>query len=135
MIQDSNPLRDNQSGELMLPNGDTGFYQYIDAEAVTCRRALPRFRGGVGWKNFMRIMTDPGIQSPMQICLTVIFSACSVAFTLAIRHGAGVGLVQWGAAPGAWFLPGHADPAHAIPAFISILVFRACSTRTSVKST
>jgi maltose/maltodextrin transport system permease protein len=44
----------------------------------------------------MRIMTDPGIQSPfMQIFVwTVIFSACSVAFTLAIGMVLAC-LVQW----------------------------------------
>lgn len=51
MIKDSNLLRDNQSGELMLPNGDTGFYQYIDAEGHFVGKGVaPGFVVSVGWK-------------------------------------------------------------------------------------
>ncbi|MGL4793540.1 MAG: maltose ABC transporter permease MalF, partial [Aeromonas jandaei] len=87
VIKDSNLLRDNQSGELMLPNGETGFYQYIDDQGQFVGKGIaPGFVVSVGWKNFARIVTDPGIQAPfLQIFVwTVIFSACSVAFTLAI---------------------------------------------------
>ncbi|MFQ2547977.1 maltose ABC transporter permease MalF [Aeromonas caviae] len=126
MIKDSNLLRDNQSGELMLPNGDTGFYQYIDAEGHFVGKGVaPGFVVSVGWKNFMRIMTDPGIQSPfMQIFVwTVIFSACSVAFTLAIGMVLAC-LVQWEQLRGRGFYRVMLILPYAIPAFISILVFK-----------
>lgn len=126
MIKDSNLLRDNQSGELMQPNGDTGFYQYIDAEGHFVGKGIaPGFVVSVGWKNFMRIMTDPGIQSPfMQIFVwTVIFSACSVAFTLAIGMVLAC-LVQWEQLRGRGFYRVMLILPYAIPAFISILVFK-----------
>ena len=126
MIKDSNLLRDNQSGELMLPNGDTGFYQYIDAEGHFVGKGIaPGFVVSVGWKNFVRIMTDPGIQGPfMQIFVwTVIFSACSVAFTLAIGMVMAC-LVQWEQLRGRGFYRVMLILPYAIPAFISILVFK-----------
>ena len=126
MIKDGNLLRDNQSGELMLPNGDTGFYQYIDADGHFVGKGMaPGFVVSVGWKNFVRIMTDPGIQGPfMQIFVwTVIFSACSVAFTLAIGMVMAC-LVQWEQLRGRGFYRVMLILPYAIPAFISILVFK-----------
>ncbi|MGY3902076.1 maltose ABC transporter permease MalF [Aeromonas lusitana] len=126
MIKDSNLLRDNQSGELMLPNPDTGFYQYIDADGQFVGKGIsPGFVVSVGWKNFARIMTDPGIQGPfMQIFVwTVIFSACSVAFTLAIGMVMAC-LVQWEQLKGRGFYRVMLILPYAIPAFISILVFK-----------
>ncbi len=126
VIKDGNLLRDNQSGELMLPNGDTGFYQYIDAEGHFVGKGIaPGFVVSVGWKNFVRIMTDPGIQGPfMQIFVwTVIFSACSVAFTLAIGMVMAC-LVQWEQLRGRGFYRVMLILPYAIPAFISILVFK-----------
>ena len=126
MIKDGNLLRDNQSGELMLPNPDTGFYQYIDADGHFVGKGMaPGFVVSVGWKNFVRIMTDPGIQGPfMQIFVwTVIFSACSVAFTLAIGMVMAC-LVQWEQLRGRGFYRVMLILPYAIPAFISILVFK-----------
>lgn len=126
VIKDSNLLRDNQSGELMLPNGDTGFYQYIDADGQFVGKGMaPGFVVSVGWKNFARIMTDPGIQGPfMQIFVwTVIFSACSVVFTLAIGMVMAC-LVQWEQLRGRGFYRVMLILPYAIPAFISILVFK-----------
>ncbi|MFM4669447.1 maltose ABC transporter permease MalF [Aeromonas media] len=126
MIKDGNLLRDNQNGELMLPNGDTGFYQYIDADGHFVGKGMaPGFVVSVGWKNFVRIMTDPGIQGPfMQIFVwTVIFSACSVAFTLAIGMVMAC-LVQWEQLRGRGFYRVMLILPYAIPAFISILVFK-----------
>ena len=126
MIKDSNLLRDNQSGELMLPNGDTGFYQYIDAEGHFVGKGIaPGFVVSVGWKNFMRIMTDPGIQGPfLQIFVwTVIFAACSVGFTLAIGMVLAC-LVQWDELRGRGFYRVMLILPYAVPAFISILVFK-----------
>ena len=126
MIKDGNLLRDNQSGELMLPNPDTGFYQYIDTDGHFVGKGMaPGFVVSVGWKNFVRIMTDPGIQGPfMQIFVwTVIFSACSVAFTLAIGMVMAC-LVQWEQLRGRGFYRVMLILPYAIPAFISILVFK-----------
>ncbi|EKP0307969.1 maltose ABC transporter permease MalF [Aeromonas veronii] len=126
VIKDSNLLRDNQSGELMLPNDDTGFYQYIDEQGQFVGKGIaPGFVVSVGWKNFARIVTDPGIQAPfLQIFVwTVIFSACSVAFTLAIGMVLAC-LVQWESLKGRGFYRVMLILPYAIPAFISILVFK-----------
>ena len=126
VIKDSNLLRDNQSGELMLPNGETGFYQYIDEQGQFVGKSVaPGFVVSVGWKNFARIVTDPGIQAPfLQIFVwTVIFSACSVAFTLAIGMVLAC-LVQWESLKGRGFYRVMLILPYAIPAFISILVFK-----------
>ena len=97
----------------MLPNGDTGFYQYIDAEGHFVGRALPGFRGERGLEKLRTHRDRRASRVPRaQIFVwTVIFSACSVAFTLAIGMVLAC-LVQWEQLKGAWFLPGHAvDPA------------------------
>ncbi|MBP8127321.1 MAG: maltose ABC transporter permease MalF, partial [Aeromonadaceae bacterium] len=126
VIKDSNLLRDTQNGQLMLPNGDTGFYQYIDEQGQFVGKGVaPGFVVSVGWKNFARIVTDPGIQSPfLQIFIwTVIFSSCSVAFTLAIGMVLAC-LVQWESLKGRGFYRVMLILPYAIPAFISILVFK-----------
>ncbi|MGR6751998.1 maltose ABC transporter permease MalF [Aeromonas veronii] len=126
VIKDSNLLRDTQNGELMLPNGETGFYQYIDQQGEFVGKGVaPGFVVSVGWKNFARIVTDPGIQSPfLQIFIwTVIFSTCSVAFTLAIGMVLAC-LVQWEELKGRGFYRVMLILPYAIPAFISILVFK-----------
>ncbi|MEW7864810.1 maltose ABC transporter permease MalF [Aeromonas diversa] len=126
VIKDGNLLRDNQSGQLMLPNQETGFYQYIDEQGQFVGKSVaPGFVVAVGWKNFARIVTDPGIQGPfLQIFIwTVIFSACSVAFTLAIGMVLAC-LVQWEELKGRGFYRVMLILPYAIPAFISILVFK-----------
>lgn len=126
VIKDSNLLRDNQSGELMLPNPDTGFYQYIGADGQFVGKGIaPGFVVSAGWKNFARIVSDPGIQGPfLQIFVwTVIFSTCSVAFTLAIGMVLAC-LVQWEQVRGRGFYRVMLILPYAIPAFISILVFK-----------
>lgn len=126
VIKDSNLLHDNQNGELMLPNGDTGFYQYINEQGQFVGKGIaPGFVVSVGWKNFERIATDPGIKAPfLQIFIwTVIFSTCSVAFTLAIGMVL-ASLVQWEELKGRGFYRVMLILPYAIPAFISILVFK-----------
>lgn len=126
VIKDGNLLRDNQSGALMLPNLETGFYQYIDEQGQYVGQSVsPGFVVSVGWKNFARIVTDPGIQAPfLQIFVwTVIFASCSVAFTLAIGMVLAC-LVQWESLKGRGFYRVMLILPYAIPAFISILVFK-----------
>ncbi|MGY4025195.1 maltose ABC transporter permease MalF [Aeromonas rivuli] len=126
MLKESNLLRDNQSGELMMPNTETGFYQYIDEQGQFVGKSVaPGFVVAVGWKNFTRILTDPGIQGPFfQIFIwTVIFSTCSVVLTLAIGMVVAC-LVQWEQLKGRGFYRVMLILPYAIPAFISILVFK-----------
>jgi maltose/maltodextrin transport system permease protein len=126
VIKDPYLLRNNQTGQLMRPNRTTGFYQYIDEQGQFVGDSVaPGFVVGVGWKNFMRILTDPGIHGPfIRIFVwTVIFSAASVAFTAAIGMVM-ASLVQWEQLKGRGFYRVMLIVPYAIPAFISILVFK-----------
>lgn len=119
-------LRNNETGQIMLPNLDTGYYQYVNDEGVFVGEGFaPGFVVNVGWKNFVRIITDPGIQGPfLQIFVwTVIFAACSVGFTLAIGMVLAC-LVQWEELRGRGFYRVMLILPYAVPAFISILVFK-----------
>jgi maltose/maltodextrin transport system permease protein len=126
IISDPNTLRNNQTNEMMRPNYQTGFYQYIDDTGEFVGDPLPPgFAVSIGWDNYWRVFTDKGIQEPfMEIFVwTVMFAAGSVFFTLAIGLVLG-NLVQWE------FLGGKAIYRvililpYAVPAFISILVFK-----------
>ncbi|WP_163133524.1 maltose ABC transporter permease MalF [Agarivorans sp. Alg241-V36] len=119
-------LRNNQTGELMLPNMETGFYQYIDGDGqFVGSRLAPGFTVSVGWKNFERVATDKGIKEPfIEIFIwTVIFASASVAFTLAIGMVLAC-LIQWEELKGRAIYRVVLILPYAIPAFISILVFK-----------
>ncbi len=119
-------LRNNQTGQIMLPNMETGYYQYINDEGeFVGDRLAPGFVVGIGWKNFDRVLTDNGIKEPfIQIFIwTVIFAAGSVAFTLAIGMVLAC-LIQWEELKGRAFYRVVLILPYAIPAFISILVFK-----------
>lgn len=127
-IQLDNPfiLRNNETGQVMLPNMETGYFQYVNDENVFVGEGFaPGFVVNVGWKNFLRVLTDPGIQGPfLQIFVwTVIFAACSVGFTLAIGMVLAC-LVQWEELRGRGFYRVMLILPYAVPAFISILVFK-----------
>ena len=125
-LSDQHILRNNETGQIMLPNMETGYYQYVNDEGVFVGDGLaPGFVVNVGWKNFLRVLTDPGIQGPfLQIFVwTVIFAACSVAFTLAIGMVLAC-LVQWEEFKGRGFYRVMLILPYAVPAFISILVFK-----------
>ena len=119
-------LRNNDTGQIMLPNMDTGYYQYVNDEGnFTGEGMAPGFVVKVGWKNFMRVITDPGIQGPfLQIFVwTVVFAACSVGFTLAIGMVLAC-LAQWEELRARGFYRVMLILPYAVPAFISILVFK-----------
>ncbi|WP_432453433.1 MULTISPECIES: maltose ABC transporter permease MalF [unclassified Agarivorans] len=119
-------LRNNQTGQLMLPNMETGYFQYIDGDGeFVGERLAPGFTVKVGWKNFDRVMTDKGIKEPfIEIFIwTVIFAAASVAFTLAIGMVLAC-LIQWEELKGRAIYRVVLILPYAIPAFISILVFK-----------
>lgn len=119
-LNEDSSLTNNKSGEKLFLNRDVGFYQTADGESVP-----PGFKVNIGPSNFYRVLTDDSIRGPfVQIFVwTLIFSAGTVLFTLI------VGLVlanvlQWDliAAKSTYrtllILP------YAVPAFISILVFK-----------
>ena len=126
IINDANTLMNNQTGRLMRPNMETGFYQYVNEHnEFVGERVPPGFAVGVGWKNYIRALTDKGIQQPfLQIFIwTVAFAGLSVLFTLAIGMVL-ASLVQWEELKGKGVYRVVLILPYAVPAFISILVFK-----------
>ena len=118
--QDDGTLVNQQSGEVLTPNFETGFYEQADGTNVT-----PGFRAFVGFENFIRTFTDPAFQGPfLQIFVwTVAFAGFTVLFATIVGVTLAC-LLNWEALrfrkvyQALLFLP------YAVPAFISILVFR-----------
>ncbi|WP_255611682.1 maltose ABC transporter permease MalF [Marinobacterium arenosum] len=113
-------LRDNRSGERLTINHEKGFYQRADGELLS-----PGFVVTIGADNFLRVLTDDSIRGPfLQIFLwTLAFSAGTVLFTM------GVGLLlanllQWDRIGGKAVYRTLLILPYAVPAFISILVFK-----------
>jgi maltose/maltodextrin transport system permease protein len=118
-------LTNKQTGVVLTPSFDTGFYETPDHQPV-----LPGFRTTIGGANFKRIFSDEKFRGPLfQIfAWTVVFSGLSVLFTVVI----GVllaELLSWeglrfrGVYRVLLFLP------YAVPGFISILVFKGLFNR------
>ena len=109
-----------ESSEIYRPNSDTGFFENKDGS-----RIQPGFKVGIGLKNYQRILTEPEFREPfIAIFLwTVAFAGLTVLFSLIIGITLAV-LLNWEALRfrtlyrTLLFLP------YAVPAFISILVFK-----------
>ncbi|MEF1220915.1 maltose ABC transporter permease MalF, partial [Photobacterium damselae] len=107
-------------------NMDIGFYQQVDANGQFVGEPLsPGFIVNIGWDNFSRIFNDPGIQQPFFkiFVWTVVFSALTVILTLAV----GVVLAQivsWEELKGRGVYRLLLILPYAVPAFISILIFK-----------
>jgi maltose/maltodextrin transport system permease protein len=113
-------LRQTEGGALYKPNMKSGFYETDAGE-----RMQPGFKVGIGFANYARMILDPDFRAPfISIFIwTVVFSALTVVFTLSIGLVLAT-LLNWEALKGRTiyrtllFLP------YAVPAFISILVFK-----------
>ncbi len=105
---------------LYKPNMQTGFYETAAGE-----RMQPGFKVGIGFANYARMILDEDFRAPfISIFIwTVLFSVFTVIFTLSIGLVLAT-LLNWEALKGRTiyrtllFLP------YAVPAFISILVFK-----------
>ena len=118
--QDTGALLNQINGTLLTPDQSQGFYVNEDGETIA-----PGWRVGVGFENFKRVLFSDGIRQPMvQIFIwTVTFAFLSMVFTFTL----GIllaSILQWehlrfrNAYRILLILP------YAVPAFISILVFR-----------
>ncbi|MCK7501046.1 MAG: maltose ABC transporter permease MalF [Comamonadaceae bacterium] len=119
-------LVNQQTGERIAPDFKTGFYRAINEQGDFVGKSLaPGFSVFLGWQNFIRVLTDPGIQGPfLQIFgWTLLFSFLSVVFTLAIGMVLAT-LVQWEELKGRGLYRLLLILPYAVPAFISILIFR-----------
>ncbi|MDG1432092.1 MAG: maltose ABC transporter permease MalF [Paracoccaceae bacterium] len=107
-------------GAVFTPDHATGFYTNAEGEQIT-----PGWRTNIGLQNFERIFTSDGIRGPMISIFiwTVIFAVGSVVFTFALGVTL-ASILQW---PHLRFKAAYRILLilpYAVPAFISILVFK-----------
>ena len=126
-LQDDQISLVNQiDGKVLKPNFEIGNYQEVDENGAFVGEVMtPGFVVNTGWTNFARIFLDKGIQGPfLQIFIwTIIFSAGSVFFTLAVGLVL-ASVVQWEELKGKAVYRMLLILPYAVPAFISILVFK-----------
>ncbi|KGQ65424.1 maltose transporter membrane protein [Gallibacterium anatis 7990] len=119
-------LVNNENGKRYAANFDTGFFQQIGAQGNWLKETLePGFTVSIGFSNFIKIFTDEGIQKPfIQIFIwTIVFSVLTVIFTV-ILGMIFASLVQWEALKGKAVYRLLLILPYAVPAFISILIFK-----------
>lgn len=118
--QENSSLVNNQTGEVIRPDYDIGYYVSDSGEKVS-----PGFTVFVGWDNFKKVVTDPSIQGPfLKIFVwTVLFALLTVVFTLMIGLLLAC-LVQWEPLKESGIYRVFLILPYAVPAFISILVFK-----------
>lgn len=119
-------LTSNETGQQYKANEKTGFFQEINKQGQWLNTTLePGFIVSAGFKNFLRIFTDEGIQKPfVQIFIwTVVFAALTVVLTGIIGMVLAC-LLQWEALRGKAVYRLLLILPYAVPAFISILVFK-----------
>ena len=113
-------LTRSADGEVLTANHETGFFETSAGEQIP-----PGWRVGVGVDNFKRVFQSKGIRAPMLriFTWTVVFAALSVVLTFGIGLTLAT-ILQW---PHLRFKPAYRILLilpYAMPAFISILVFR-----------
>ncbi|MGR5286142.1 maltose ABC transporter permease MalF [Vibrio maritimus] len=126
MVEGTNDMRNNKTGELLRPNMDEGFYQPVnDSGDFVGNTVSPGFIVGIGTHNFERVWKDDGIKEPfISIFIwTIVFSAVSVALTVLIGLVL-ASVVQWEALRGRAIYRVLLILPYAVPAFISILIFK-----------
>jgi len=123
---DGKQLTNVQTGVVYHANMKTGFYQAVNAQGEwQAEKLSPGFTVNIGWANFLRVLHDDGIQKPFLSIFvwTVIFALLTVIFTTAVGMILAC-VVQWDELKGKaayrllFILP------YAVPAFISILIFK-----------
>ncbi|ADO50367.1 maltose ABC transporter permease MalF [[Enterobacter] lignolyticus] len=114
-------LTNNQTGAKYRPNDDIGYYQALEGG----EKLSPGYTVTIGWKNFMRVFTDEGIQKPFIAIFawTVVFSLLTVLLTVAVGMVLAC-VVQWEALKGKAIYRVLLILPYAVPSFISILIFK-----------
>lgn len=126
MQDDGETLYNNETGETLKPNMEVGFYQPVDENGAFIGNTIsPGFVVEIGTANFERVWKDDGIKEPFIsiVIWTVVFSICTVAFTLAIGLIL-ANIVQWEELKGRAVYRVLLILPYAVPAFISILIFK-----------
>ena len=110
-----------ETGEAYRPNMDTGYFESSSSGA----RVQPGFKVNIGFGNYVRMFSDPDFRGPFLAIFgwTLVFASLTVLFSLVIGMTLAV-ILNWEALRfrtlyrTLLFLP------YAVPAFISILVFK-----------
>ncbi|WP_246472996.1 maltose ABC transporter permease MalF [Pelagibacterium limicola] len=107
-------------GTVLTPDQSVGFYRNEEGQAIA-----PGWRVHVGWANFQRVLFSDNVRQPMlQIFVwTVVFAFLSMVLTFSV----GIllaSLLQWPHLRFKGFYRIMLVLPYAVPAFISILVFR-----------
>lgn len=123
---DGETLINNETKETLKPNMEVGFYQPVDSNGQFIGNTVsPGFIVDVGTHNFERVWKDEGIKEPfISIFIwTVVFSVVTVALTLVIGLVL-ASVVQWEELKGRAIYRVLLILPYAVPAFISILIFK-----------
>lgn len=116
-----------RTGEIIEPNFATGFFEFVGSEDESGQRRNipPGFRAWVGMDNYVSIATDPGLREPfIKIFIwTVLFALGSVFFSLCVGMFLAV-LLEWKELHLRKVYRTLLILPYAVPAFISILIFR-----------
>ncbi|WGE59291.1 maltose ABC transporter permease MalF [Actinobacillus equuli] len=119
-------LTNNETQERYKANDEIGFFQKVDAQNnFIDNRLEPGYTVTTGWHNFVKILTDDGVQEPfIKIFIwTVVFALLTVIFTTLLGM-IFASLVQWEALQGKAIYRLLLILPYAVPGFISILVFK-----------
>jgi maltose/maltodextrin transport system permease protein len=123
---DGESIYNNRTGETLKPNMEVGFYQPVDEHGqFTGSTVSPGFVVGIGGKNFERVWKDDGIKEPFVSIFfwTILFSGLTVGLTVIIGLVL-ASVVQWEAIKGRAVYRVLLILPYAVPAFISILIFK-----------
>ena len=126
MQSDGETLINNETGETLKPNMEVGFYQPVDGKGEFIGSTVsPGFVVNVDTANFERVWKDDGIKEPFIgiFIWTVVFSALTVVLTLIIGLVL-ASIVQWEELKGRAIYRVLLILPYAVPAFISILIFK-----------
>jgi len=124
---DTDTFTHARTGEVIRPDTKAGHYALAaDGESGRAGQKIgPGFRTWIGLGNYVKVLTDKGIQGPFLkiFAWTVVFALGSVICSLAVGMFLAV-LLEWKELP---FRRGYRTLLilpYAVPAFISILIFK-----------
>src|SRR3990167_4034619 len=119
-LLENGDLLNTRSNERLEADQGSGFY--VDSHG---NKVAPGFTVYAGWSNFARVLSEESIRDPfLEIFVwTVAFAGLTVLFTLALGLVL-ASLLQWDLVRGKAFYRVMLILPYAVPAFISILVFR-----------
>ena len=108
------------TGEVLLPDFVSGHFRNEQGRAIG-----PGFRTRIGWDNFAQLFTNEAVRGPFLkiFAWTIVFAAFSVFLTFVVGFLLAV-LLEWKPLRGRKVWRSLIILPYAVPAFISILIFR-----------